>query len=45
MKYLCIECKKEVEFENLNGDVSCPYCSGRVFLKLRPKVVKKVKAR
>jgi DNA-directed RNA polymerase subunit RPC12/RpoP len=41
--FKCIKCKKIVsKFEE---KVRCPYCGGRIFIKIRPKVVKKVLAR
>jgi DNA-directed RNA polymerase subunit RPC12/RpoP len=31
--------------ESLKERVRCPYCGARIFVKLRPKVLKKVLAR
>ena len=40
--YKCINCGKIVaDFEER---IRCPYCGGRIFIKLRPEVVKRVKA-
>lgn len=40
--YKCINCGKVVP--ELGERIRCPYCGGRIFIKLRPSVVKKVKA-
>ncbi|MDI6806780.1 MAG: DNA-directed RNA polymerase subunit P [Candidatus Aenigmarchaeota archaeon] len=41
--YRCIKCKKTVaKFEER---IRCPYCGGRIFIKLRPRVIKRVQAR
>jgi DNA-directed RNA polymerase subunit RPC12/RpoP len=41
--YKCILCKKVIE--KLGDKVRCPYCGGRILIKIRPKVVKEVVAR
>ena len=41
--YKCIDCKKIVG--KLDEKIRCPYCGARVFVKLRPKIVKRVRAR
>jgi DNA-directed RNA polymerase subunit RPC12/RpoP len=42
--FKCIKCKKTVsKFEE--GRIRCPYCGGRIFIKTRPRVVKRVLAR
>ncbi len=40
--YKCLECGKTVP--TLEEKIRCPYCGGRIFVKERPKVLKKVKA-
>jgi DNA-directed RNA polymerase subunit P len=40
--YKCTNCKKEIP--KIEDRIRCPYCGSRVFVKLRPKVVKRVKA-
>jgi DNA-directed RNA polymerase subunit RPC12/RpoP len=44
-KYICTTCRKHVIFEDVNLDLSCPYCSSRIFFKERSDVVKTIKAR
>jgi len=39
--YKCINCKKII---TKLEEIRCPYCGARVFAKLRPKVVKRVRA-
>ena len=41
--YKCIKCKKIIP--KLEGKIRCPYCGYRVVAKLRPEVVKRVRAR
>jgi len=41
--YKCINCKKNVG--KLMDKIRCPYCGYRIFVKLRPEVVKRVRAR
>ena len=39
--YKCINCKKIIpKLETIR----CPYCGSRIFVKVRPPIVKKVKA-
>ncbi len=40
--YKCIKCKKIVQ--KFDEKIRCPYCGYRIFMKLRPKVVKRVRA-
>ncbi|PIU22428.1 MAG: DNA-directed RNA polymerase subunit P [Candidatus Diapherotrites archaeon CG08_land_8_20_14_0_20_30_16] len=42
-KYKCVRCGKEFD-GLLEGPVRCPYCSFRVIEKVRPDVVKTVRA-
>jgi DNA-directed RNA polymerase subunit P len=42
MSFKCLQCGKTVE--KIEGRVRCPYCGYRIFMKIRPKVVKRVKA-
>ncbi|MCX8179012.1 MAG: DNA-directed RNA polymerase subunit P [Candidatus Aenigmarchaeota archaeon] len=42
MSFKCLQCGKVVE--KLEGRVRCPYCGYRIFVKNRPKIVKRVKA-
>ncbi|MCK5299528.1 MAG: DNA-directed RNA polymerase subunit P [Candidatus Aenigmarchaeota archaeon] len=44
-KYICSSCRKYVEFLDVNTDLSCPFCSSRIFFKERPNTVKTIKAR
>jgi len=43
MGFKCLKCKKVIE----EGDerVRCPYCGYRIFVKMRPEVIKRVQAR
>ncbi len=40
--YKCINCKKVIP--KIEERVRCPYCGYRIFSKIRPEVVKRVKA-
>ncbi|HPR40973.1 MAG TPA: hypothetical protein PK718_00290 [Candidatus Methanofastidiosa archaeon] len=44
--YKCInrECRKELSLNDLDNvqGIKCPYCGGRVLIKLRPKQSKRV---
>jgi DNA-directed RNA polymerase subunit P len=41
--YKCVKCKKVVS--KLEDKIRCPYCGFRIFVKLRPKVAKRVQAK
>ncbi|MBI4009941.1 MAG: DNA-directed RNA polymerase subunit P [Candidatus Aenigmarchaeota archaeon] len=41
--YKCIACKKITT--KMEDTVRCSYCGQRVFLKLRPEIIKRVVAR
>lgn len=41
--YKCVKCKKIVT--KIDEKIRCPYCGFRIFVKLRPKTVKRVHAR
>jgi DNA-directed RNA polymerase subunit P len=43
MAYKCVKCGKETE--KIIDRVRCPFCGFRIFIKKRPQVIKKVKAR
>jgi len=44
--YLCINCGRKVPHELVKRKVKCPYCGGKVLVKLRPpNLVKHLKAR
>jgi len=45
VEYKCLNCKKIIKFEELGNRARCPHCSYKILVKLRPKVVKHVKAR
>lgn len=40
--YKCINCKKVAKLED---KIRCPYCGYRIFVKVRPEVIKRVRAR
>ncbi|MCS7106053.1 MAG: DNA-directed RNA polymerase subunit P [Candidatus Aenigmarchaeota archaeon] len=41
--YKCVKCKKIVT--KIDEKIRCPYCGYRIFVKLRPEVIKRVRAR
>lgn len=41
--YKCINCKKTVA--KIGEKIRCPYCGYRIFVKMRPDVIKRVRAR
>ena len=45
--YECVRCGSRVSYAELERYVSfrCPHCGYRIFRKVRPPVVKRVKAR
>jgi len=43
MAYKCLKCKKIIE--EVDERVRCPYCGYRIFVKIRPKVIKKVQSK
>jgi DNA-directed RNA polymerase subunit P len=47
VKYKCVKCGSEVSASQLEltPEVKCPVCGFRVLRKVRPPIVKKVKAR
>ena len=42
--YKCLMCKKEIEWKKFDENYRCPYCGFRVAVKIRPKIIKRVKA-
>ena len=44
-KYKCSRCGKIIYSDELSLKAKCPYCSNKILMKLRPKIVKKVMAR
>jgi DNA-directed RNA polymerase subunit P len=43
--YLCLSCKKEIEYEQIKDKIRCPFCGYKVIMKKRPKIVTKVPAK
>ena len=41
--YKCGECGREIE-KLPEGSIRCPHCNSRLLMKVRPKIVKRVKA-
>ena len=41
--YKCIKCGRVIE--KFADRIRCPYCGNRIFVKLRPEIVKRVQAR
>ncbi|AEH06264.1 DNA-directed RNA polymerase subunit P [Methanothermococcus okinawensis] len=44
-EYRCSNCGKIITQDELGMKAKCPYCSNKILIKLRPRVVKLVKAR
>lgn len=42
MSLKCLDCGKVIE--ELEGRIRCPYCGYRIFMKMKPRTVKRVKA-
>ena len=44
--YACMVCGYKISFKELSSSVSfrCPKCMSRMFVKVRPQIVKRVKA-
>lgn len=40
--YKCVKCKKEIT--KAEEKIRCPYCGFRVYVKIRPTIVRKVEA-
>ncbi len=38
--YICLNCKKASDMEDMTTTAICKYCSGRVFVKERSKTVR-----
>ncbi|MBR9678431.1 MAG: DNA-directed RNA polymerase subunit P [Nanoarchaeota archaeon] len=45
MEYTCFNCRKIIEFEKKLRKIRCPWCGGKILMKIKPKIVKKIKAR
>ncbi|MBR9682105.1 MAG: DNA-directed RNA polymerase subunit P [Candidatus Aenigmarchaeota archaeon] len=43
--YICLSCKKEIEFDEIRDKIRCPYCGYKVIMKQRPKTITKVPAK
>ena len=43
--YRCLKCGKTVELDLRYERVRCPYCGYKILVKVRPPVIKRVKAR
>jgi len=39
----CYSCSKKFSGERIRQGPRCPYCGGRILLKCRPEIVRKVK--
>ncbi|HIP66595.1 MAG TPA: DNA-directed RNA polymerase subunit P [Candidatus Nanopusillus sp.] len=44
VEYLCITCKRKISHEMIRRTVKCPYCGGKILVKIRPPIIKVVKA-
>ncbi|MBS7644703.1 MAG: DNA-directed RNA polymerase subunit P [Candidatus Bathyarchaeia archaeon] len=47
ISYTCVNCGSKVTSEELEltPEIKCPFCGYRVLKKMRPPIVKRVKAR
>ena len=43
--YVCLHCQAQVEMKNINVNVSCPKCSGRILFKETPELKKNISCR
>jgi len=43
MNFKCLKCKKMID--EAEDKIRCPYCGYRIFVKMRPEVLKRVQAR
>jgi len=43
--YLCIMCKRKISHEAIRKNIKCPFCGGKILVKIRPPIAKLVKAR
>jgi DNA-directed RNA polymerase subunit P len=43
MAFKCLKCKKVIE--DMEERIRCPFCGYRIFIKMRPEVVKRVQAK
>ncbi len=43
MGYKCLKCRKVIE--KIEDKVRCPFCGYRIFVKERPRTIKRVRAR
>jgi len=44
MEYTCFNCRKKIEFEKRLRRIRCPWCGGKILMKTKPHIVKKIKA-
>jgi DNA-directed RNA polymerase subunit P len=44
MEYICFQCRREIKLAELKK-IRCPYCGGKILIKKRPEIIKKIKAR
>ncbi len=45
VEYVCLNCSKAVEWDQIKDRIRCPWCGYRVVQKARPKTVAKVPAK
>ncbi|KYH39103.1 MAG: DNA-directed RNA polymerase, subunit RPC10 (contains C4-type Zn-finger) [Candidatus Hecatellales archaeon B24] len=47
ISYKCVRCGKTVSYESIVGmpEFKCPHCGYRILQKVRPPIVKQIKAR
>jgi len=44
-EYVCLNCTKAMDWDQIKERVRCPYCGYRIVEKARPKTVVKVPAK
>lgn len=44
VEYLCTNCRRKVDYKLIQKKVKCPYCGNKILIKVRPNIVKHIKA-
>ncbi|VVB76140.1 DNA-directed RNA polymerase subunit P [Candidatus Tiddalikarchaeum anstoanum] len=44
MEYICFQCKKNVDPEQVDKRIRCPFCGSKIILKKITNIERKVKA-
>jgi len=43
MAFVCTICNKKIEKELIGKKIRCPFCGGKILLKERPKITRRIK--